>query len=233
VEVVSLIVDVFTVIAVAAGVVLWRSFKAGAEQLAKDQASELSREINRAAQLARQLEQTRGIERQELRFTSYGKLWAEMRPLAIYDESPVNRDKVKEMSKKLSDWYFSPDGGLLLTSHNRDLYFALQGLVSDVGATTEDWHAERISDPAVRLRAILERRTLDGARALLDHLDGVAPADWPTPELEQLARAWRRDLVMLASGWSGMNAAERFAVLQQACSVLRTGLTYDVESRLR
>jgi hypothetical protein len=232
-DVISLVGDLLTLVAVAVGVVLWRSFQAGSEQLAKDQASEIAREINRAATLARQLEQTRGTERQELRFTSYGTLWAEMRPLAIYDESPVNRKTLKEMSRKLSDWYFSATGGLMLTSHNRDLYFALQDLASRVGGAATDWEAERTANPRETFEAVLARSGLDNARALIEHLDTAGPQNWPSNDIGELASAWRKDVAKVATGWAELDSRERFAVLQQVSSVLRTGLTYDVESRLR
>jgi hypothetical protein len=233
VDVVSLVADVVTVAVVGVGLLLWRSFQAGAEQFAKDQASELNRELNRAASLARQLEQTRGTERQELRFTSYGVLWKEMRPLAIYDDSPVNRDTMKDMSKKLSDWYFSANGGLMLTSHNRDLYFALQDLVSRAGSARADWVAERTANPRKVFEAVLKREELDNARAFMKDLDEASPQDWPSADLEDTAHAWHEDVGSLAAGWAEIDGGERFAVLQQVSSVLRTGLTYDVESRLR
>jgi hypothetical protein len=233
VDVVSLVADVLTVVVVGVGLMLWRSFQAGSEQFAKDEASELSRELNRFRSLARQLEQTRGIERQELRFTSYGELWKEMRPLAIYDDSPVNRAAMKEMSKQLSNWYFSVTGGLMLTSHNRDLYFALQDLVSRVGAATAPWEAERIAGPREVFEGVLKQRGLDNARALMEELDRAVPQEWPSAGLEEAAGAWRKDVGSLAAGWGEIDPGQRFAVLQQVCSVLRTGLTYDVESRLR
>ena len=232
-DVVSLVADVLTVAVVGVGLLLWRSFQAGAEQFAKDQASELNRELNRAASLARQLEQTRGTERQELRFTSYGLLWAKMRALAIYDESPVNRETMQEMSKELSDWYFSANGGLMLTTHNRALYFALQDLVSRAGSAPTDWAAERKADTREVFEAVLEQRGLENARALLKHHDDAGPQDWPSADLEDTARAWGQDVGNLATGWGEIDASQRFAVLQQVSSVLRTGLTYDVESRLR
>jgi hypothetical protein len=119
------ILDFVILAALAVGGLAWRSFSSGVEQAAKDQATEIVSQVNRLAVLSRKLEETRGTERQELRFTSYGQLWAEMRPLAIYDDSPIDQHTMEKMSKKLSDWYFSETGGLMLTKHNRDLYFAL------------------------------------------------------------------------------------------------------------
>jgi hypothetical protein len=228
----STVLDLLTLVVVAVGLLLWRAFGAGVEQAMKDQATELVRQRNRAAELARELEKTRGTERQELRFASYGQLWTAMRPLAIYDETPVDRSTMETLSKKLSDWYFSAAGGLMLTSHNRELYFALQDLVSAVAANP-DWTAERMRDPKEIFEGVLNERGLTAARALLGHVDAVAPESWPGTELETLASAWRKDVVKLADDWTALDARERFAVLQQVSSVLRTGLTKDVESRLR
>jgi hypothetical protein len=215
------------------GFLAWLSIRSMVEQAARGQAEELIAQINRTAVLERQLEHVRATERQELRFTSYGLLWAEMRPLAIYDDSPINRKTMGEMSKKLSDWYFSANGGLMLTSHNRDLYFALQDLVSTVADEEKDWEAERTSDPRTTFEHVLDRSELRAGQALTKHLGTVKPEGWPTEGLEAMAEAWREDVEKLAKGWAEIDNTERFAVLQQVCSVLRTGLTKDVESRLR
>jgi hypothetical protein len=228
------VLDALILIVVALGGLVWLSVRAGVEQIGKEQAAEAAREINRAAELDRQLERIRGTQRQELRFTSYGRLWLEMRPLAIYDDSPIDQRTMDELSKKLSDWYFSETGGLLLTSHNRDLYFALQDLVSAVGSHA-DWEAVRIREPRTTFMAVLGRRELTGAQALMDHLRDTAIEEWAQSpaELRRLARRWRDDVDELTKGWAELDGREQFAVLQQVCSALRTGLTNDVESRLR
>jgi hypothetical protein len=216
---------------VAIGALLWRLFGSAADRAVTGQVDELITELNRASALARELEKTRATERQELRFTSYGTLWAEMRPLAIYDESPVDRAAMGKLSKKLSDWYFSEKGGLMLTSHNRDLYFALQDLVSSV-ADQPSWMGERTREPRPSFLAVLDRQNLTRARALIDHLDHVDVSAWPG-DVETLTRGWHEDVEQLAAEWPALDGKEHFAVLQQVASVLRTSLTYDVESRLR
>lgn len=171
--------------------------------------------------------------REALRFTSYGLLWKEMRPLAIYDQSPINRETMGELSSNLSNWYFSADGGLMLTSHNRDLYFALQDLVSAVADEKSDWRAKRTSDPRPRFEEVLRRKDLTAAQALLEHLDTVKPEDWPSGDLEAMAGRWHKDIQKLAKSWAKIDSTAQFAALQQVSSVLRTGMTKDVESRLR
>jgi hypothetical protein len=173
-----------------------------------------------------------GVHRQELRFASYGKLWSAMRPLAIYDESPINRDTMKELSTSLSDWYFSETGGLMLTRHNRDLYFALQDLVRAV-ASGDPWEAERIDDPKGRFEEFLLRRDLNSGLELIRHLEEATPKAWPSDDLLRMTGAWRKAVGEMARGWAEMDGYDRFAALQQVSSVLRTGLTNDVESRLR
>jgi hypothetical protein len=207
-------------------------FGKAAEQAATDQAKELITELNRASALARELEKTRATERQELRFTSYGKLLAEMLPLAIYDDSPIDQTAMRDMSKNLTGWYFSEKGGLMLTTHNREVYFALQDLVSRV-ADQPGWEAERMREPKDLFIAVLRCRGLTAACDLVEHLKNIHPSRWPSKDIEELARGWREDVAKLAEAWPQLGDKEHFAVLQQVASVLRTCLANDVESRLR
>ena len=176
-------VGVVTLPLLALGGLAWRSL----EQAAKSQTDELMAELHWAKELARNLEGVRGTERQELRFSSYGELWTKMRPLAIYDDSPINSDTMSDMSKGLSGWYFSETGGLMLTSHNRDLYFALQDLLADVTKTGR-WEAERTPDPRQLFERVLEREGSDtsylgNADELIGHLDTIEIKDWPDSDL--------------------------------------------------
>jgi hypothetical protein len=228
----GIILDFVILAALAVGGLAWRSFSSGVEQAAKDQATETVSRINWSAVLSRELEQIRGTERQGLRFTSYGRLWAEMRPLALYDDSPIDQHAMEEMSKRLSNWYFSETGGLMLTKHNRDLYFALQDLVSAV-ARADQWEAERTDETKARFEHLLQRKHLDAALRLIEYLEGAKAKDWPSNDLEEMAAAWRRDIRKLANGWAELDGNDRFAMLQQVSSVLRSGLANDVESRLR
>jgi hypothetical protein len=95
-------------------------------------------------------------------------------------------------------------------------------------------HALRaLRDPASTFEVLLRERDLTSAQALMGYLKEVEPNDWPGSEIELLARGWGDDVVKLADDWATLDARERFAVLQQVSSTLRTGLTKDVESRLR
>ena len=229
------VLDLATAALIAVGLVLWRLVGTGAEHATKSQIDEVMAELHRASTLARELEKTRGTERQELRFEAYGKLWAAMRPLAIYDDRPITAGTMASMSKELSGWYFSEKGGLMLTTHNRDLYFALQRLLHAVSAKPE-WQAERIDKPKDVFRAVVGegRLNLAAAQALSERLEKVKVSEWPTSDLEKLAYAWdTREVGELVDQWAELEEGERFAVLQQTASMLRTGLANDVESRLR
>jgi hypothetical protein len=123
----------------------------------------------------------------------------------------------------------------MLTTHNRDLYFALQRLLRAVSAKA-DWQAERIDKPKDVFRAVLGegRLNLAAAQTLSERLETVKVSDWPPSDLEELASDWdTKEVDALAAQWSQLEEGERFAVLQQTASMLRTGLANDVESRLR
>ena len=101
---------------------------------------------------------------------------------------------------QFTDWYFSEKGGLMLTSHNRDLYFALQDLVEAVGSKP-DWQADRIGKPKEAFQAIVARLGLAGAQDLVKLLDRVKVSEWPPSDLVEVASGWRKDVVVLANRW--------------------------------
>jgi hypothetical protein len=157
--------------------------------------------------------------------------------LAIYDVGVLDNGAAKKLSEQLTDWYFSEEGGLLLSRHVRDFYFALQDLLRAVAAAPE-WKAERSHEgPRDVLNRILNRERLSGATETLAYLEGLDGCDgelgkWPDSAASH-AKAWRRDVEALAGRWDTLQPMERFAVLQQVASILRTGMVNDVESRLR
>jgi hypothetical protein len=184
------------------------------------------------AVLARELEKVRGSARQELRFTAYGGLWAAMRPTAIYLDSPLDRTTVRDLTRSLSDWYFSPAGGLFLTAPARDLYFTLQNLLGAVGSAP-DWVAERSTEPKEVFRRLLVKHDLPRALELLDDLEPSSLAAMPPDHVLRRIAGWREDVGTLPARWPELTPEERFSVIQQVASALRTGLSADVESRLR
>jgi len=137
------------------------------------------------------------------------------------------------LSNSLSDWYFSECGGMLLTSHVREFYFALQDLAHGVGGASDDWQSERSSDDQKSMfESILKRMDLTDALGVMDRLSQADHADWPVVTTAD-GKRWRTAVQALAGRWRELDERERFVVLQQVGSVLRTSLAHDVESRLR
>lgn len=189
--------------------------------------------INWPEELRQELEKSRGVERQELRFKSYGRLWNCLRPLAVYAKDPLGRDQVAELSDRLSEWYFSECGGMLMTSHVREFYFAMQDLARSIGDASEDWQCHRHSgDYKDEFEKILKRMNLGNAVTIMDKLSEADLTKWPPYSLDECKR-WRTDVAGLGRRWGDLSEDERFVVLQQVGSVLRTNLANDVESRMR
>jgi hypothetical protein len=242
----SALLDAITVLVVAAvgAVAAWLkgttvdAAKAAAEAGAKSGAELAIKNINWPTELRQELEKTRGTERQEKRFEAYAQLWKQQRPLAIYDETRLDTKAAASLSSSLSDWYFSDTGGLMLTAHVRDFYFALQDLLRGV-ASRPGWQAERSGrDPDQTFRTVLNDAGAKDALSTLDYLDtfegsaAEALVDWPG-NAPAHAKKWRADMGKLLEVWAGLDPRQRFAALQQVSSTLRTAMVFDVESRLR
>ena len=193
--------------------------------------------------LALEFQKTRGVERQELRYKSYGTLWKELRPLAIYDASVINKKVVGELSRDLSNWYFSENGGLLLTPQAREFYFALQNLLRNTFSIANKWKVDRseVSEGKQKeiLREVLIRFADDKYEESLEKPSDVLKyfEDADFEYWQEIAptkgRTWRKGINYVAEEWDKLNNEQRFAILQQAGSILRTSLTIDLESRLR
>jgi hypothetical protein len=227
------VLNLVTLGAVLAVGLLIKLAKTGAEEAVKEGAKAAIRELQWPAELARVLQESRGSERQQLRFKSYGALWHELRPLAIYDNVPFDNASLMELRGKLTDWYFGDCGGLLLTTALRDFYFALQDLLDVAARDGTPWRAERShGDQKVVFRTILEQRRIAPALGAFEILEKHGRIDWEAKS-PALAKEWKDGVRALAGVWSELAPAQRFAVLQQVGSVLRTSMTNDVESRLR
>jgi hypothetical protein len=214
------------------GAILLAAARKGVEVAAGNAAADAVTRLTWSGELARELQKVRGTERQEARLTSYGDLWARMRPTAIYDRTPFTRAMVADLAESLSDWYFSATGGLLLTTPVRELYFALQNLLHEVGAG-DDWTGRRTEATRTVFVEFLERSDLGAAKAFMVFLDQRAVDGWPPDDIVERARKWRADIQRIPPLWSGLEPEVRFAIVQQVSSVLRTALSADVESRLR
>jgi hypothetical protein len=233
------ILQVLTLVLLAAGGYALHLLKTGAEAAVKTSAEEASkatvRELNWARELARELQKTRGVERQELRFKSYGALWKELRPLAIYDATVFNKKTVGDLSSKLSDWYFSECGGLLLTAKARDFYFALQDLLRATLRVPEEWSAVRSEEhqggQKLIFRTVLEARNSNEAISVLDYFSEGKFDNWQEMASD-LGKKWKVGIRDVATAWNELDEGQRFASLQQVASKLRTSLVTDLESRL-
>lgn len=229
-----------TVAFLGIGAYLLHQFKAMTEAAGKTFAEETAKTFIQqrewSATLARELEKTRGVERQELRYKCYAALWSKLRQLAIYDDTAIDKRAVDCLSRELSNWYFSETGGLLLTPQARDFYFALQDLLRTTARLEDNWQAERRSasegEHKRTLHELLTQRNATQARNALEYLSAGDFGDWQA-QAPALAKKWREGIVRIAADWMTLNEAERFAVLQQAGSKLRTSLTIDLESRAR
>ena len=228
-------------LAVLAGFVYWfRLLKMGTEAAVKTTAEEAAkaaiRDLQWPAELTRELQKTRGVERQELRFKGYGALWARLRPLAIYDATIIDKGVVAGLASNLSDWYFSESGGLLLTPQSRDFYFALQDLIRATSTIPGEWCVERSGASETVLKntfsAVLVTAGVDEATPVLDYFSAGAFDDWES-KASDLGRKWRNGVNQIAAAWSNLDKKQRFATLQQVGSLLRSSLVNDLDSRLR
>jgi len=229
-EILNLLMLVLLALGAYALMAMRAAVKTSGEELAKA----AIRQLEWRAELTRELQKTRGIERQQLRFKSYGALWKELRPLAIYDDTAIDKKAVSDLSSKLSDWYFSECGGLLLTPQARDFYFALQDLLRATSRTPEQWSATRFEEPEGDrhhiFRKVLEARGSD-ATSVLDYFWEGKFENWPK-EANDLGKKWRAGIKDVAAAWNELDERQRFASLQQVGSKLRTSLVTDLESRL-
>src|SRR5262249_8908545 len=152
---------------------------------------------------------TRGVERQTLRFESYGALWEKMRPLAIYTSESITPESLSKLQKDLTEWYFSKDGGMYLLPHTRQFYFALQGFLRAV-AKHENWNCKPHDGEH---REIFDHAMGAVNSSLMRPLrDAIAKPDlrnWPG-SLETLSVDWGKATKALADRWSKLNDEERF-----------------------
>ena len=233
------ILQILTLILLSIGGFLLKVVKTGADAAVKASAEEAAKEVvrrlNWPRELDRILQKTRGVERQELRFKSYGGLWKELRPLAVFDNNVIDKKTVDELSKKLSKWYFSECGGLLLTRQARNFYFALQDLLRATSMIPEQWRAIRSEKPQgghkLIFRTLLKTRNHDDTLLVLDYFAQGKFKTWRKKAID-LGEKWKAGVRDITEAWNELDEGQRFTALQQVGSILRTTLTIDLESRL-
>ncbi len=130
---------------------------------------------------------------------------------------------------ELGEWYYSAQGGLLLTSEARSAFVALQTLLESVSRL--DWQAVR---PPTGIEArFAEACQIAGVADVGESLEAVRSEDWPSDGIDSMLDAWKDSMGRFAAVWSQLQPEQRFSVLHQVASRLRTVLTRDVDSRLR
>ena len=229
------IADWLTLALVSAGLLVIALTKTALQTGVKATVVDTLQKMNWPEQLQQALQKSRGLERQGLRFKCYGALWSKLRPLALYGARPLDRASAAALSATLSDWYFSPTGGLLLTKDAREFYFALQNLLRTVSSTASDWLATQTSGDQRQITMnALERFNLREAMAAREYFREENFDNW-SDVAHPYGSAWNAGLQTIAQeqNWLALSDSERFAVLQQAGSILRASLTIDIESRLR
>jgi hypothetical protein len=231
-ESISAMLSAATFVLVGIATLILALSRKAVETAATEGAKTAIKNINWPTELSQAIQKARGVERQELRFQCYGALWSKLRPLALYGNTPFDKARAQALSTELTDWYFSACGGLLLTSQAREFYFALQDLLREISSIPEDWTVRRsASEQKVLFAEVLKREKLDSAQDTLRYMESAQFGNW-LMDAPVKGPAWRTDLKKLAGHWLTLGEDERYAVLQQVGSALRTSLTNDVESRM-
>jgi hypothetical protein len=168
------------------------------------------------------------------RFEAYGALWAKMEPFAIYADAAFDRAEAGKLEHELSEWYFSANGGLLLTAEARDFYFALQNTLR-AASRSADWSCQhRPVDTLARFNTLLHTcrgqndRLTECARLIAEKRpQDLNPGDW-LAACDIVAK----ELAALAEQRTPQACENIYSALQQISSILRTRLAAEVRSRL-
>jgi hypothetical protein len=191
------------------------------------------------------------------RSNAYQRLWEEMHFSAVYTAKPFSPAVVQEYTTKLSDWYFSPAGGLYLTKRAREFYFPLQHLLSDIDELpSKSWNdADRSRDSKREFEGLLKKladelkdqkhpEALKGCMNEGDRMNLIGEEELTrvikamendkTPGHEDWKKACRlvsaklKSLIQNKDPGAGKTI---FCAVQQVSSVLRTVLTQELGSR--
>jgi hypothetical protein len=168
------------------------------------------------------------------RFEAYGALWAQMKRLALYAGTSFGRADAQALERELSEWYFSKEGGLLLTREAREFYFALQDTVRATAALP-DWSCPQrptntLSRFSTLLDTVVEKEGKFHACARL--LAAKTPERMDPDEWRAACGAIAKDLQNLAIRGAPEACDSIYCAVQQISSILRTRLASEVRSRL-
>jgi hypothetical protein len=184
------------------------------------------------AKLRTDLQQQTARDLLNKRFDSYSRLWSHLRPLAIYADDPLTSAKIETLSKKLSDWYFSTDGGLFLTVRCREFYFGLQDVLNGV-EDLKRWKCERRPARPEKVFETFVTSLLADKRLSSFTVDHLKRPELIDPEV------WRELCRTMAERLRAMGPEQVeelnelvFSAVQQVSSVLRSNLAHELYSRL-
>ena len=166
------------------------------------------------------------------RFAAYGELWSRMRTVAIYTKSPFGPIEATALFEDLSTWYFSENGGLLLTSRARDFYFPLQELLRTFGRLT-GWRCDpRPTDPEIIFADLLAEISRKDPK-LKPHVDLVRrPDKLEAKDWKAVCESVSERLESLVDESDPKAGEAIYAAIQQVSSVLRSNLADELRSRL-
>jgi hypothetical protein len=164
------------------------------------------------------------------RFTAYGSLWSQMNELAIYSATPFDERVAQSLGERLSAWYFSAEGGMLLSATARDFYFGLQHVLrklSDVAIKP----LPRKPEPQVEFREMLKSHSALSPSCVAAHNQG-RPERMRGDHWLRLCDALADDVLSELTKNPIRGSELAFCVAQQVSSVLRSRLAFEVQSRL-
>jgi hypothetical protein len=167
------------------------------------------------------------------RFIAYGKLWSQMNQLAVYSAATFDAAAARSISEGLSAWYFSENGGLLLSTTARDFYFALQDTLNTFAAEAR---LQKVAHKDGR-EAFLTMLKSDeaGASKYPDCLNALLarhPERMPGEDWGELCKKLAAHVVKEVTKNATVGSDLAFCMAQQVSSALRSLLAYEVQSRL-
>ena len=167
------------------------------------------------------------------RFDAYGRLWAEMQPLAAYSDDLLSPPKAAQLSEALSAWYFSATGGMFLTTKARDFYFSLQDMLQ-AASDLKGWKCtRRPDDPKGTFRHFLAEAVAAKQPAIafdpnrLDEPETIDATQW-----RDACRIAAQRLKSLPTTGGPEVSDTVFAAVQQVSSALRSILAHELQTRL-
>jgi hypothetical protein len=167
------------------------------------------------------------------RFDAYGRLWAEMQPLAAYSDDLLSPAKAGQLGEALSRWYFSAAGGMFLTTRAREFYFSLQDLLQ-AASELEGWKCtRRPEDAKSTFRHFLAEALAAGQPAIaLDPAGLDRPETLDASQWHAACRVAARRLRALPTTGGPEVSDTVFAAVQQVSSALRSVLAHELQTRL-